>query len=177
MRVSCRCPLLLLIFSGGAVCLVAPCPRAECGENARVAFASSRGAVAFGLGAVARIAERKLARFECAMVFSDFRDASGRPLAERLIERRLAARDYFDELSFYDGFGVPLCSDRRVAAATVPGSNLVAICTETFNALTLKAPGLAADVLIHEMLHGLGLRDDRPTSEAVTAQVVRRCGR
>jgi hypothetical protein len=177
MRVSCLCPRFLLALPGSALCLVALAPPAQCGENAQAVFASGRGAVAFGLAAVAEIAGKKLERFECAMVFSDYRDASGRLLSDRLIDQRLTARDYFDALSFYDGFGVRLCGDRHVAAATVPGSNLVAICTETFNSLTLKSPGLAADVLIHEMLHGLGLREDRPTSEAVTAQVARRCGR
>ncbi|HEV8269178.1 MAG TPA: hypothetical protein VGR00_13125, partial [Thermoanaerobaculia bacterium] len=65
MRVSCRCPRSLPALSGGVFCLMALAPPAQCGESAQVAFASRRGAVAFGLGAVAGIAGKKLERFEC----------------------------------------------------------------------------------------------------------------
>ena len=37
-------------------------------------------------------------------------------------------------------------------------------------------PGIAANVVIHEMLHTLGLEENPPTSEEITRQVVKRCG-
>jgi len=37
-------------------------------------------------------------------------------------------------------------------------------------------PGFATNVVIHEMLHALGLGENPPTSEEITRQVVKRCG-
>jgi hypothetical protein len=39
------------------------------------------------------------------------------------------------------------------------------------------APGSAGEIIIiHEVLHTLGLRENPPSSEEITRQVTRRCG-
>ncbi len=53
----------------------------------------------------------------------------------------------------------------------------MAVCKETFARVQADDPGLAANVVIHEMLHALGLGEDPPTSEEITRQVAKRCGR
>jgi hypothetical protein len=40
-----------------------------------------------------------------------------------------------------------------------------------------RDPGVAAALTIHEELHSLGLSENPPTSQAITAQVIARCGR
>jgi hypothetical protein len=72
---------------------------------------------------------------------------------------------------------VPRCAGGDVAAGASPGSPYIAVCKETFARVQADDPGLAANVVIHEMLHALGLGEDPPTSEEITRQVVRRCGR
>jgi hypothetical protein len=40
-----------------------------------------------------------------------------------------------------------------------------------------RDPGLTAALIIHEELHSLGLGENPPSSQAITAQVIARCGR
>jgi hypothetical protein len=126
-------------------------------------------------GASARAAER-LRRPECARVLSDFTDAGGRHLSEILEARRMGANAFLSSLVFVDGGGTPLCATGRAAAVANPGSIFVGVCKETFARVQAADPGLATNVVIHEMLHALGLGENPPTSEEITRQVVRRCG-
>jgi hypothetical protein len=42
--------------------------------------------------------------------------------------------------------------------------------------LHLRNPVLAESIVIHEMLHTLGLGENPPSSQEITQQVKRRCG-
>ncbi len=134
---------------------------------------STRALVA---GASARAAAKML-KPECREVLSDFRDGAGRPLSEILEERGVGVGEFLASLSFVDGGSVPRCASGTVAAGATPGSPSVAVCKATFARVDSADPGLAANVVIHEMLHALGLGEDPPTSEEITRQVARRCGR
>lgn len=122
-------------------------------------------------------AAAKLRRPECREVLSDFREAAGRRLSEVLEERRQGADEFLSSLVFVDGRATPPCQRGNVAAGANRGSIFVGVCKETFARVEAADPGLAANVLIHEMLHALGLGEDPPTSEEITRQVARRCGR
>jgi hypothetical protein len=50
------------------------------------------------------------------------------------------------------------------------------ICTTTFARVSREEPGIASNVVIHEMLHALCLGENPPTSEEISRQVARRCG-
>jgi predicted Zn-dependent protease with MMP-like domain len=127
-------------------------------------------------GAAARAAA-KLRRPECREVLSDFRDTAGRRLSEVVEERGLGVEEFFASLVFVDGRPTPLCQRGNVAAGANPGTVFVGVCKETFARVQAEDPGLAANVLIHEMLHALGLGEDDPaTSEEITRQVGKRCG-
>lgn len=128
---------------------------------------------------VARAADRaaaKLQRPACRELLADFRDGAGRRLSEVLEERGLGAAEFLGSLRFLDGRGVPQCASGTWAAGANPGSPYVAICKETFARTQAEDPGLAANVLIHEMLHALGLGENPPTSEEITRRVTERCG-
>ena len=113
-----------------------------------------------------------LGRPECREVFSDFRAASGRPLSSALGATGLEAGEFLSGLFFYDGSGYPGCTKRRALAFTRPGSRVVFICGQAF----LKAdPQEAKAVLIHEMLHALGLVNEAPGSNGPTQTVLHRC--
>jgi len=68
------------------------------------------------------------------------------------------------------------CKDGDTRASTTVGSYVVYVCP----GFTNSAEGMAADYLIHEMLHSLGL-DEYPaqgakTSQQITQEVVEACG-
>ena len=122
------------------------------------------------------IAVEKLEKRECRMVLSDLRDDGGHLLSERLEAREVSAAEFFLQLTFIDGTAWSRCGDGSAAAGTNPGGAIVAVCPPAFGRILAKNPGLAADLLIHEMLHALGLGENPPTSEEITVQVVKRCG-
>jgi len=61
-----------------------------------------------------------------------------------------------------------------VYAFTSPGSRVVRACP-ALGALAVSRPDEAEAVVIHEVLHTLGLDHDLPSSADVTAAVERRC--
>jgi hypothetical protein len=65
-------------------------------------------------------------------------------------------------------------SDRLVFAA--PGSRVVFVCPQ-FREEQWQKPLRAEALLIHETLHTLGLSENPPSSNAITKQVIARCGR
>ncbi|HSD67450.1 MAG TPA: hypothetical protein VLF95_12150, partial [Vicinamibacteria bacterium] len=67
----------------------------------------------------------------------------------------------------------PLCNRGASLAFTQVGSSAVSVCLRAF---TLLRPPEQDAVLIHEMLHSLGLGENPPESVAITARVLKRCG-
>ncbi len=121
-------------------------------------------------------AEEKLESSACLLVLTDFRDASGRALAERLSETGLSAPEFLARLEFRDGRNESLCHRLHVDAFTSVGGSTVWTCPG--GSLSLTGDNLRAgpNTLIHEMLHALGLSENPPTSLEITHRVVERCG-
>jgi len=119
-------------------------------------------------------AARRLAEPSCAAVLTDFRDHAGRALRDHLRELDLDAPAYARMVLFYDGSNDSPCRRPRTYAFTAPGSRIVRTCP-TLGALVASEPREAEAVVIHEILHTLGLEENPPTSEDITAVVVRRC--
>jgi hypothetical protein len=124
-------------------------------------------------------AKIRLERQECQRVLEDFRDGEGRPLLERLQPATLTAAAYlFDRVWFVDGGDTPQCRrDPHVAAFTSPGHQVVRICTARFGRSFEDQTVAAEMIIIHEMLHTLGLGENPPTSQEITEQVRKRCGK
>jgi hypothetical protein len=121
-------------------------------------------------------AARRLAEPACAAVLGEFRDGSGRSLRDRLGTLGLEAPDYARLVLFYDGSTEEPCRRPRIFAFTSPGSRVVRACP-SLGALAVRRPDEAEAVVIHEVLHSLGLARDSPSSDAITAAVERRCER
>ena len=120
---------------------------------------------------------RRLATPACQKVFSDFRDASGRPLQEGLDAIHETGASFMGWILFVDGSAERRCRNSDVLAMTEPGSRSVWICTKQFTLTNERDPGLTEAVLINEELHALGLGEGLvTTSEMITRRVVARCG-
>jgi hypothetical protein len=137
----------------------------------------TRALTAWDTGAVQRArsgAMRKLARTECQRLLVEFRDAKGRTLAENLEEWGLGPAAYVELVPFLDGARQPLCRKTETAFVSSPGVRRVYVCP-AFAAFELRQPGVAESLLIHEILHTLGLGEDPPTPLEITQRVEARC--
>ena len=126
-------------------------------------------------GAVTLALER-LARPGCQRVFSDFRDPSGSLLQANLDALGYSATRFLEILRFANGERIDACQSQRVLAATVPGSHVIYLCGAQFFQRQRVSPEFSAALVIHEMLHSLGLGENPPSSNDITMRVLERCG-
>jgi hypothetical protein len=120
-------------------------------------------------------AARKLADPECARVLADFSDASGRHLQEKLGSLEQTAAGYLSLIVFADVGPMDSCASSTTLAFTHVGSRVVYVCPR-FGQAWAQSDGYRENVLIHEMLHSLGLQENPPTSSDITLRVRKRCG-
>ena len=121
-------------------------------------------------------AARRLTDERCQAVLADFLDGAGHRLNENLASLGQSMPGYLGLVLFYDGSRTPACEAERVMAWTHPGSRAVHVC-ESFFRWQRSDPGYAANIVIHEALHTLGLGERPPAPGAITARVAERCGR
>jgi hypothetical protein len=126
-------------------------------------------------GAVQGAAAR-LSRPSCQAVLADFDDESGGNLLTPLIARGKSPVDAFATLQFVDHDNAPQCATGKNLAFTRTGSQLIHICGREFVTRSRRNRKTAEIIVIHEFLHTLGLGENPPTSQAITAQVTLRCG-
>lgn len=122
-------------------------------------------------------AAARLKTAECQRVLADFEDGQGRSLQANLEASGHSATSYLlGHVSFADDSEATQCRRRQlVAAFTAPGDTLIRICTPAF-ANTASMDTAAAEVLvIHEMLHTLGLDENPPSPEDITRRIRARC--
>jgi hypothetical protein len=134
-----------------------------------------------GLSPIVRMAaieaHRRLGNAQCQELFSDFEDASNRPLREKLETIGQTGQSYLGWIWFVDAGSEGRCARAEVSAFTSPGSQVVHFCGERFTrAIHRRGIGFLATVIIHEELHSLGLGENPPSSEAITRRVETRCG-
>ena len=122
------------------------------------------------------LALEKLSRPACQRVLTDFRDAAGVPLQAKLEATGYSAPDFLEILRFASGERLTSCQSRRVLAATAPGSHVIYLCGIQFFERQRVSPEFSAALVIHEMLHSLGLGENPPSSNDITARVLERCG-
>jgi len=118
---------------------------------------------------------QRMDRPDCRQVFDDFADGSGRSLRQRLDGLEQTPDEWLSGLVFADAAASGFCRP-GIMAFTEPGSRVVHVCPRFAEAQRRDARR-AEIVLIHELLHTLGLEEDPPPSAEITARVARRCGR
>jgi hypothetical protein len=121
------------------------------------------------------LAALRFAKPRCQGVLSDFVDDSGRPLGARLMELRVSIQEYLRAVVFTDGSTYPQCRRETLLAFTVRGSRVVYLCSQSFERKVSQSLSDAAQTVIHEILHTLGLGENPPTSQEITSQVRLRC--
>ncbi len=124
---------------------------------------------------VLRGARLRLARPRCRALVDAFRDEQGRPLAAALERRDRETAAYLSDVLFYDGTRLDRCAQGATLAVAHPGQVVVFVCAEQFRAASRHYPFLAEAILIHEMLHTLGLGENPPSSREITARVLAAC--
>lgn len=123
---------------------------------------------------------RSLGDVRCQDLLSRFRDGTGRTLGSNLETLGTTPQEYLRFVLFYDGSQIPACrakTTKDVFAATTPGSRVVLVCLQQFSAAQRKKPYHGEAVVIHEMLHSLGLGENPPSPEEITRQVMGACAR
>ena len=150
------------------------------GRAPEAAFAlqvrSKNGMAAAALAEAGRAAAARLAEPGCARIFSEFRDASGVTLQQRLDALGRSGSAQLQAVYFYDGANRRGCQGNGTLAVTEPGSVVVHVCPQ-FVLRQRQDPDQAPIALIHELLHTLGLGENPPSSEAITRHVRARCRR
>jgi hypothetical protein len=121
-------------------------------------------------------ARQRLESEECRRIFSDFHDAEGTPLHDRLERMSLDPRAYLGRIVFADGFGHRLCRTGDALAITTPGSRVVYVCGPRLHRAQARRAADAEIVVLHEALHTLGLGENPPDTHTITRQVAARCG-
>jgi hypothetical protein len=120
-----------------------------------------------------RGAARRLGYPRCQALFTTFTDRKGRPLREALDSEGLAPVDQLGRIFFYDG-SASGCASRQLAY-TEPGSHVVFVCGDRFRSLAQQNPTYLEAAIIHESLHTLGLGENPPSWEEITARVLEAC--
>lgn len=126
------------------------------------------------------LAIQKLRATGCRRIFGEFEDLEGHRLDDVLAAWGETAEERLRQLAFRDGSNSPGCERPGVFASTTPGSLTIFVCP-AFRLMAKQEPRTAANILIHEELHSLGVGEapmpGLPSSEDITTRVERRCGR
>jgi len=120
-------------------------------------------------------AQRRLREPECRAVLSDFGEFAGGGLESRLASTGLDASGWLSLIVFVDGIGQERCRRDDVVFVTAPGSRVVFACAARVRALAASRPERVEALVIHEMLHTLGLGENPPSSREITERVNARC--
>lgn len=130
------------------------------------------GELAAAITRAARGARRRLASEDCLRMLVDFSDANGRSLSDVLSSLALSPVASLSRIIFRDGREATTCRSMPVAAFTGAGSRVVFVCGNRFAKLGRDE---AERVVLHELLHTLGLGERPPTPAQIDRQVDRRC--
>jgi hypothetical protein len=121
-------------------------------------------------------AARRLSRGDCQTIFRDFLDDSRQPLDARLDALHQSATEHLFALRFVDSRDASPCrADRHIIAFTERGSYVVYICGARFESEFVHDSVTSEVVIIHELLHSLGLGENPPTESEITHQIFARC--
>ena len=146
-------------------------PRSAPPGVARVWLDFDDGGVAAAVERAAGGARRRLERETCAGLVDQFTTGAGRPLRDVLTELNASPAEALARIIFRDGGASEACGG-AVAAFTGPGSRVVFVCGARFAGIDR---GRAELVVIHELLHTLGL-GERPPRSAIDRAVATSCG-
>jgi len=121
-----------------------------------------------------QVASTQAATRRCQRVLSEFADRDQQPLASRLHALRLPLQEYVRTVVFVDGGSLPACR-KSVLALTMPGSRVVHLCGAAFADVAEHSPVEAGVLVMHEVLHTLGLGESPPSPAFISRRVRELC--
>jgi len=159
-----------LILSSGLASAEGPFARPPRGDAAALERARA--------GAV-----RRLQAPECQKLLTDFTDPDGRTLLANLEAWQRSVPEYLERaILFLDGSRLPGCRKPTVILVTSRGRLPVFVCpanarqgASRFAEIERTNGALAEAMVIHEMLHTLGLGENPPSNFEITERVRARC--
>jgi len=148
-----------------AVVLVLCASRLSLASEPADALAAARGS-----------ARGRLMRPGCRMILSSYTDSAGRTLKENLEALDMKAESLLGGLSFQPApAGSRACAAPSNVFFTTPGSRVVFVCGSRPEALQASEPRLLTALVLHEMLHSIGLGENPPSPSQITARVMEWC--
>jgi hypothetical protein len=141
-------------------------------ESTMAALGIKDGELAAAVHRAVRGAARRLEQPSCAAVLGRFANRAGQSLSDVLEALGLTPSESFSRIIFRDGRDTATCQGSAVAAFTGPGSRVVFVCGPRF---ALIGRARAEEVVIHEMLHTLGLGEQPPTPGQIDGVVASHC--
>jgi hypothetical protein len=120
-------------------------------------------------------ARRRLSRPDCAALLDEFADPSGISLRKRLERTGCTIEQWLGHIRFVDGSRSRRCESTPTYAFTARGSLVVYVCPRHLSPASLRDAARAEAVIIHELLHTLGLGEDPPASCYIQARVEAQC--
>jgi hypothetical protein len=120
-------------------------------------------------------ASKWLSNPKCEPLFSEFQDANGIPLRERLRQMETTPEGYLQLVFFFDGAQHPTCQRHGILAFTAVGSRTVYLCGRDFERAWKRNPQEVQATIVHELLHSLGLGENPPSPRQITDRVQRLC--
>jgi hypothetical protein len=133
-----------------------------------------RPAERMALAQAVRGAARQLTHAQCQGLLDEFTDASGQPLRAALEAQARDVEEYLGRVLFYDAPEIA-CREQMLAGVTSAGSRVIRVCGRRFARTVTESSRHAEAIVIHEMLHSLGLGENPPTSDYITSRVMERC--
>lgn len=120
-------------------------------------------------------ARRRLQDPKCGAVLSAFHDRAGRPRLDLTALGGVPPEAHLDAVLFFDGSEHRVCARPTVPAATIAGSRVVLVCPRQFVQMAEHDGREAEFVVIHEMLHTLGLPENPPAPSEIRHAIAARC--
>jgi hypothetical protein len=121
-------------------------------------------------------AAEKLEDADCHAVLGDFKIGdTGKTPQDTLDGHGVSAKTYVTTwMRYRNGSGYTTCQDSKNYFFTSPGSRFVYACKQ-FSSVGNTNSSLGGDLVIHEMLHSLGLGENPPVAAEITQKVKDRC--
>jgi hypothetical protein len=132
-------------------------------------------ATRFALERAAMGATERLEHPECGKVLSDFRDVTGRTIREELDVLGETPRGYLARVVFREGLDRRPCRNPGILAFTSVGGREVFVCSPQLWQTYRSNPARIEALVIHEMMHTLGLGENPPRPPEIDAQILKRC--
>ncbi len=140
-------------------------------RNVRLVNNSHRFAVTLALTNAAR----QLDQPECQGLLDEFASTTGQPLRDQLSGLGFSAPDYLRSGVFFYDAPERICGTSNLAL-TQPGSRAIFVCGPRVVREMKRNSRHVEAILIHELLHSLGLGENPPSSDYITSRVQARCG-